>query len=171
MPIAIPQDFLEDDVPSFTPMTSGRYDLVLLQHSWEEYNKIPGKEYLLMEFQIDKGDFQGRKVFCRFNLYHPSDAAKGFSWAMLKQMAEAIGQDPVAKQEIDIEAMDGCKVTAEIKVSQHEQYGMQIDIKKFFKKSARVVKPGPDMQMVKDDDDFQDDSKKVFGQANEDLPW
>ena len=38
MPISIPQDFLEDDIPSVNPMPTGLYELVILQHSWEKYS-------------------------------------------------------------------------------------------------------------------------------------
>ena len=152
MTLSVPQEFMDDDIPQIRPIESGNYDCLVMATSWEDYAKIPDTKYLLVELKIvQSGPGEGQKIYCRFNLYHPSQQAKKFSWALLKQLAMACGQKPESGS-IDPDKFDGEKVRCNIKCSEHVDYGTQLDVKKFFARTPQVkqaarhdIKDGEDL--------------------------
>ena len=162
MAISIPEDFLQDDIPSVNPMTTGLYELVIMQHSWERYSNpnLNDKFYLLIEFMVSSGDYEGEKVFARFNLYHPNPKAQFFSWKSLKQLAVSLGQDYSDSKEIEIDFIDGGKCKAWIEVGHHEKYGAQYDPKDFYSVDYNPQK--------KEEPKVQ---KAAVSNTDDDLPW
>ena len=161
MAIPIPEDFHDDDIPTVKPMPTGMYDLVILQHSWERYRNpaMADKSYLLVEFKVTDGEFDGEKVFARFNLYHSNPKAQFFSWKSLKQLAVATGQNLADKKEIETDDLDGATCKAWIEVGHHEKYGPQYDPKTFYSidyAPEKVKKPKSEWQTaevtISDDD-------------------
>ena len=161
MALSIPADFHDDDLPTINPMPTGMYDLVILQHSWERYSnpQLSEKLYLLVEFKVTGGEYDGEKVFARFNLYHPNPKAQFFSWKSLKQLAVSTGQDFSDSKEIETDDLDGSTCKAWIEVGHHEKYGPQYDPKQFYSidyEPEKVRKPKSEWQTAdrKDDDDL-----------------
>ena len=168
MSISIPQEFMDDAIPESKPMPTGMYDLIVLSQSWENYRspELASKTYLLVDFKVTTEEYEGQRIFCRFNIYHPNKKAQQFSWFLLRQLATALGQD-VSSGEVDPDDFDGGKVKAWVEAGQHEKYGLQLDAKKFFKKDHKPGAPGAQPQVKT----AKPASKFKQADTAEDLPW
>ena len=153
MTLSVPSEFQDDDIPQVKPIESGVYDCIVMSTSWENYARIPDVQYLMAELKITGGSGDGQKVWCRFNINHPSKNAQKFSWALLKQLAAACGQD-ANSGEIDPTKFDGAKVRCRINVSEHDDYGTQLDAKKFMPQTPRLKQ-----------------QSKTAAEIDSDLPW
>ena len=152
MAIAIPDDFQDDDLPSLS-LRDGVYTCIILKKSWQDYSKIPDKQYLLLEYEIIEGDFKGQKIWDRFNLYHPSPGAQKYSWSLLKKMAMALGQDVISSKSVDIDDIEGEKLKVKVKTYEDDDFGTQVNIKQYMPYREKPVSPPPG------------------GEIESDLPW
>ena len=150
MAISIPEDFQDDDLPSLS-IKDGFYTCIILRRSWQDYAKIPDKQYLLVEYEIIEGDFKGQKIYDRFNLFHPSDGAKKYSWSLLKKLGMALGQDVINSKSVDIDDIEGEKIKLKIKTYEDDDYGTQVNVRQYL---PHKVTPQP-----------------VGGDIDSDLPW
>jgi hypothetical protein len=79
---------LVDDVPP------GQYKCMI-----GKVERVPNKDqhtgsHLFMEFEVCEGEFEGRKIFLRVNLWHSSVKAKQFAYKQVKGLCLSIwGQD------------------------------------------------------------------------------
>lgn len=79
----------------YQPLPVGQYKLAVTNTELAESgqnSKNPGTKYLKVEIEVQDGEYQGRKIFNRLNLFHPDDKVKKIAQVELEKIATAIGK-------------------------------------------------------------------------------
>jgi len=75
---------------NFDPLPRGEY-LAIVTESQMKATKSGTGEYLEMVIQIVDGEFSGRKIWERLNIYNPNEVAETIARAALKSIGVACG--------------------------------------------------------------------------------
>ena len=74
----------------YDPVPAGRY-LAAVVESDVRPTRAGDGQYVELRFEILGGDYRGRSVFTRLNLWNPSDAAVAMAQAELSSLCRAMG--------------------------------------------------------------------------------
>ena len=79
---------------AFTPMPNGWYTVQI--DDVEQRTAKSGNDYLNVRFSVTSGDYVGRKVFERFNIWNSNAVAVDIAWREFDAMARACKKSKVA---------------------------------------------------------------------------
>jgi len=114
-----------DPTPRFDPIPAGDYP-VIITASEMKLTKDGTGQYLELTMEVQAGEFQGRKLFDRLNLYNNNRQAVEIAQRQLSQIAHAVGVLQVA----DSEQLHFKPLIAMVKVrAAREQYEASNEIK------------------------------------------
>jgi len=112
----------------FEPVPAGTYPVRATEAGIKPTKQGNGS-YLNVQFTITRGDYEGRKVWTRFNLANPSPKAVEIGKSALKSfLVKARFGDPDHVEVIDI---PGLQCLASVVVVTDSQFGDSNDIKYF----------------------------------------
>ena len=84
------QQALEDQRGNYEPIPAGWYT-VIVDESEVRTNKAGNGQYIWMSFRVIDGEFNGRKVFTRFNVVNPNPQAQEIGHRELSRLTAAVG--------------------------------------------------------------------------------
>lgn len=84
------QQALEDQRGNYDPIPAGWYT-VIVDESEVRTNKAGSGQYIWMSFRVIDGEFNGRKVFTRFNVVNANPQAQEIGHRELSRLTAAVG--------------------------------------------------------------------------------
>ena len=87
-----------DPAPRFDPIPAGDYPVIITE-SETKLTKDGSGQYLQLKLEIQDGEFRGRILFDRLNLWNNNAQAKEIAHRQLSQIAHAVGVLQVADSE------------------------------------------------------------------------
>lgn len=84
------QQALEDQRGNYDPIPAGWYT-VIVDESEVRTNKAGSGQYIWMSFRVIDGEFNGRKVFTRFNVVNSNPQAQEIGHRELSRLTAAVG--------------------------------------------------------------------------------
>lgn len=87
-----------DPAPRFDPIPAGDYPVIITE-SETKLTKDGSGQYLQLKLEIQDGEFRGRILFDRLNLWNNNAQAKEIAHRQLAQIAHAVGVLQVADSE------------------------------------------------------------------------
>lgn len=84
------QQALEDQRGNYDPIPAGWYT-VIVDESEIRTNKAGSGQYVWMSFRVIDGEFNGRKVFTRFNVVNTNPQAQEIGHRELSRLTAAVG--------------------------------------------------------------------------------
>lgn len=113
----------------FTPLPNGQYFVKATEGNFKESNAKDGSEYLELIFEVQKGEFKGRKIWKLFNLYNINPQAVTIAEEELKHyIIQAFGFEMKVK---DAKELLGKPVLANIVVIEQDGYKPKNEINSF----------------------------------------
>jgi hypothetical protein len=100
-----------DPTPRFDPIPAGDYPVIITQ-SELKYTKDNSGQYLELRLEVQGGEFSGRLVFDRLNLFNNNRQAVEIAQRQLSQICHAVG----VMQITDSEQLHYKPLTAMVKV-------------------------------------------------------
>ena len=113
----------------FAPLPPGEYT-AYVDASERKYTKDGGGEYLATTWLIHGGEYEGRKVFCNFNLWNKNETAVSIAKSQWRAVCEATAGRPSISNSEEIHHKK-CIITLEL-----DQYKDKINNKIVFKKDT-----------------------------------
>ena len=87
-----------DPTPRFDPIPAGDYPVIITE-SETKLTKDSTGQYLQLKLEVQDGEFRGRILFDRLNLWNNNAQAKEIAHRQLAQIAHAVGVLQVADSE------------------------------------------------------------------------
>ena len=87
-----------DTAPRFDPIPAGDYPVIITE-SETKLTKDGSGQYLQLKLEVQDGEFRGRILFDRLNLWNNNTQAKEIAHRQLAQIAHAVGVLQVADSE------------------------------------------------------------------------
>lgn len=87
-----------DPTPRFDPLPAGDYNVIITE-SETRLTKDGSGQYLQLKLEVQGGEFSGRVLFDRLNLWNNNATAKEIAHRQLAQIAHAVGALQVADSE------------------------------------------------------------------------
>jgi hypothetical protein len=121
---------------SFEPLADGWYTVQVDDVEQRTSNK--GNDYLNVRFSVAVGDFVGRKVFERYNIWNSNTVAVDIAWREFDSLARACRKSHVA----DGDELLGETLDVKLKTEESEGYDPQNKIQQY-RSSAEGTMPPP----------------------------
>lgn len=121
----------------FTPIPEGDYNLVI-EKAETKPTKAGTGERLNIQFKVDGGEFDGRKLFHGLNVRNPSTVAVSIAMKELHALVLMCG----IKELTTADQLVGQSLTAKVKVGKREDTGaLQNEVVLAVRKSDTTMKP------------------------------
>lgn len=129
----------------FSPVPPGIYTGMITNSELKETNSKTG-QYILLEIDIQGGEYEGRKLFERLNIKNDNQKAVDIAFRTLGEIVKAVGKTTIK----DTEELHNKKFTMEVRVEPAKPYvkdgveqpgSPQNSIKKFLPVSGAVSTP------------------------------
>lgn len=122
-------DLTEDQEQSFETIPAGNYMIRCTGAEVKDTKKGDGS-YLQLELTLIEGEYEGRKVWGRFNLSNPNEEAAKIGRGQLKAFLVKSGwKDP--NKVPDVNQLCGLECVAGVTIRKDSQYGDQNDVRYF----------------------------------------
>jgi hypothetical protein len=132
--------FVSDETQAqseFTPIPEGEYNLVI-EKAETKPTKAGTGERLNIQFKVDGGDFDGRKLFHGLNVRNPSTQAVAIAMKELHALVILCG----IKELVTADQLVGQSLTVKVKVGKRADTGaLQNEVVLAVRKSDTTVKP------------------------------
>lgn len=95
------QEVTVADLPEgsdFSPLPAGAYTVMITNSEMKETNAGTG-QYILLEMDVQDGEYQGRKIFDRLNVQNPNEKAVEIAWQRVGEISRAVGLEKVKDSE------------------------------------------------------------------------
>lgn len=137
-------DVKEDS--GFGLIPKGIYKVVVYDAEFRQPRAAAKKEYINLEFKVTEGDFEGRKVWNAYNVYHENQKTRNIAMSQLKRLMVQAGK-PNPEVLEDVKDLIGLECYAEISIQESNNgYPAKNTIGKFAatpKASGATTKAAP----------------------------
>lgn len=104
---------------NFSALPAGEYLCAMTRSERRESKNNPQNSYIECEFEIQDGDFKGRKIWTMLNLWNTNSTAVEIAQRELNSIMHACGKLRIE----DTEELHGIPLKIKVKIRQDEQYG------------------------------------------------
>jgi hypothetical protein len=137
------------------PVPKGVYRLAITDVETKT-PKAGGADYLSVSFEVETGQYLGRKVWDNFSVNHANADVREFSRFRFDELAQAAGAFPVS----DTDELIGRVVAAKIDVEESDDFPSRNQVKRYVvpkAKSAAPTAPAASPKAAKADASLDDD--------------
>lgn len=113
-----------DTSVSYDPVPAGEYVVVVTDSEVKETKTGTGK-YLELTLEIQEGEFSGRRIWDRLNLWNQNEKTAEIALRQLAQLAKACGRGVIG----DSSELHGIPVVAIVKVREDAKFGASNEVK------------------------------------------
>ncbi|MBC3540639.1 DUF669 domain-containing protein [Rufibacter sediminis] len=134
------------DIPErdeFQPLPAGKYTMMIVNSEMKETST--GGEMLVLEMDVQDGEYKGRKIFERLNLKNANTTAVDIAFRALGELCRAIGKAKVS----DSVELHNKRFIADVAVTPPKgEYGPGNRIKKYISMTeATAAKPAASAEL------------------------